>query len=87
MSHTGTSFEPLLERYIGHRVILELIKGDKLLKYSGVLKSTVRYTNIKEIAPGLIKIEDKHGDCIILPLKNIKYIIDEDIPIKEKVGR
>jgi len=34
----GTSFEPLLERYIGNRVVLELIKGDKIFKYPGVLK-------------------------------------------------
>lgn len=34
----GTSFEPLLERYIGHRIVLELTKGDKILKYTGVLK-------------------------------------------------
>lgn len=38
MSSVGTSFEPLLERYIGHRVVLELIKSDKIFKYPGVLK-------------------------------------------------
>ncbi len=50
MSQTGTSFEPLLERYIGHRVILELIKGDKLLKYSGVLKDyTSEFIEIMDV--------------------------------------
>lgn len=34
----GTSYEPLLERYIGHKVILELVKGDKILEFAGVLK-------------------------------------------------
>lgn len=34
----GTSYEPLLERYIGHHVILELVKGDSIIKYQGVLK-------------------------------------------------
>jgi len=38
MGSVGASFEPLLERYIGHEVVLELIKGDKLYEYSGVLK-------------------------------------------------
>ncbi len=46
----GTSFEPLLERYIGHRVVLELIKGDKIFKYSGVLKDyTAEFIEIMDI--------------------------------------
>ncbi len=38
MGSVGTSFEPLLERYIGHKVVLEIIKGDKVFEYCGVLK-------------------------------------------------
>lgn len=38
MGSVGTSYEPLLERYIGHMVVLELIRGEKVLEYSGVLK-------------------------------------------------
>jgi len=38
MGSMGTSYEPLLEKYIGHRVVLELIKGDKIIEYCGVLK-------------------------------------------------
>ncbi len=34
----ATSYEPLLEKYIGKIVTLELIKGDKVLKIAGVLK-------------------------------------------------
>jgi hypothetical protein len=34
----GTSYEPLFEKYIGRKVILEIIKGDKILEYCGVLK-------------------------------------------------
>lgn len=34
----GTSFEPLLERYIGNMVVLEMIKGDKIIEHAGVLK-------------------------------------------------
>ncbi len=34
----GTAFEPLLERYIGHKVVLEMIKGDKIIEHCGVLK-------------------------------------------------
>ncbi len=34
----GTSYEPLLEKYIGRIVTLEFIRGDNVLKISGVLK-------------------------------------------------
>ncbi|MFW6022569.1 MAG: hypothetical protein ACOCQW_03520 [Halanaerobiaceae bacterium] len=36
------SFEALLENYIGYRVILELNKGENIIKYKGILK---RYTS------------------------------------------
>ncbi len=46
----GTSFEPLLERYIGHKVVLELIKADKLFEYQGVLKDyTADFIEIMDI--------------------------------------
>ncbi len=38
MSSAGTSYEPLLEKYIGHKVVLEMIAGDKICKCRGVLK-------------------------------------------------
>ena len=34
----GTSYEPLLEKYIGKKVVLELIKADKIIEHCGVLK-------------------------------------------------
>ena len=50
MGSMGTSFEPMLERYIGHKVVLELIKGDKIFKYSGVLKDyTAEFIEIMDI--------------------------------------
>ncbi|MEJ6951200.1 hypothetical protein [Natronospora cellulosivora (SeqCode)] len=36
------SFEPLLEKYIGYRVVLELDKDGSVIKYNGILKD---YTN------------------------------------------
>ena len=33
-----TSYEPLLEKYIGRRVVLEVLKGDEIFEYLGVLK-------------------------------------------------
>lgn len=47
---TGTSFEPLLERYIGHTVVLEMIKADKVLEYCGVLKEyTAEFIEIMDV--------------------------------------
>jgi len=46
----GTSFEPLLERYIGHKVVLEMIKTDKILEYCGVLKEyTAEFIEIMDV--------------------------------------
>jgi len=50
MGSVGTSFEPLLERYIGHKVVLEMIKGDKIFEYCGVLKEyTAEFIEIMEV--------------------------------------
>jgi hypothetical protein len=38
MDSAGTSYEPLLEKYIGNKVVVEVVKGDKLFEYCGVLK-------------------------------------------------
>lgn len=35
---SATAYEPLLEGYIGRKVVLELAKGDKIFELSGVLK-------------------------------------------------
>ena len=50
MGSVGTSFEPLLEKYIGRKVVLELLKGDKLCKYCGVLKEyTAEFIEIMDV--------------------------------------
>ena len=38
ISSVGTAYEPLLERHIGRKVVLELVKGDKVFELGGVLK-------------------------------------------------
>jgi small nuclear ribonucleoprotein (snRNP)-like protein len=58
MASAGTSFEPLLERYIGHKVVLEMAKGDKIFEYCGVLKEyTAEFIEIMDVnyaaKPGL----------------------------------
>jgi hypothetical protein len=50
MGAVGVSYEPLLEKYIGHKVVLELIRGDKLLEYCGVLKDyTAEFVEIMDV--------------------------------------
>ncbi|MFQ5953218.1 MAG: hypothetical protein ACE5JK_07425 [Candidatus Omnitrophota bacterium] len=38
MTTIGTSYEPILERYIGKKVVLALMKGDEKEEYSGILR-------------------------------------------------
>ncbi len=38
VSTIGTAYEPLLERYIGHKVIFHVINGDVTSEHEGVLK-------------------------------------------------
>ena len=46
----GTSFEPLLERYIGHKVVLEMMKADTTFEYCGVLKEyTAEFIEIMDV--------------------------------------
>jgi len=50
MGSAGTSFEPLLERHIGKRVVLELLKGDKIFEYPGVLKEyTAEFVEVMDV--------------------------------------
>jgi len=50
MGSMGASYEPLLERYIGNRVVLELIRGDKIFEYCGVLKEyTVEFIEVMDV--------------------------------------
>ena len=47
---SGTSYEPLLERHIGHVVVLEMIKDDKIIEYPGVLKDyTAEFIEIMDV--------------------------------------
>jgi hypothetical protein len=47
---TATSFEPLLERHIGKKVVLELTRGDKIFEYPGVLKDyTAEFIEIMDV--------------------------------------
>jgi hypothetical protein len=66
----GTSFEPLLERYIGRKVVLEMIKGDKVLEYCGVLKDyTAEFIEIMDVNYTIKKDEPTRRADLIVPRK------------------
>jgi hypothetical protein len=50
MGSVGTSYEPLLERYIGNRVVLELIRDETVFEYCGVLKEyTAEFIEVMDV--------------------------------------
>jgi hypothetical protein len=70
MGSVGTSFEPLLERYIGHKVVLEMIKSDKVLEYCGVLKDyTAEFIEIMDINYAVSAGEPTRKADLVVPRK------------------
>ena len=70
MDSVGTSYEPLLERYIGNKVVLEMIKGDKVLEYSGVLKEyTADFIAIMDTNYAAKENETERKADIVVPRK------------------
>jgi hypothetical protein len=71
MGSAGTSFEPLLERYIGHKVVLELIKADKILEYCGVLKEyTAEFIEIMDVDYAIKQDEPARKADLVVPRKH-----------------
>jgi hypothetical protein len=70
MGSVGTSFEPLLERYIGHKVVLEMIKGDKIFEYCGVLKDyTAEFTEIMDVNYKIKEDQPARTADLVVPRK------------------
>ena len=70
MGSVGTSFEPLLERYIGHKVVLEMIKGDKIFEYCGVLKDyTAEFTEIMDVSYKIKEDQPARTADLVVPRK------------------
>ncbi|MFH1656120.1 MAG: hypothetical protein ABH954_05880 [Candidatus Omnitrophota bacterium] len=63
----NTSFEPLLEKHLGRKVVLELSKEDKIIEYPGILKGyTAEFLEIMDLdysLPG----KEKHKADIAVP--------------------
>jgi hypothetical protein len=71
MGSVGTSYEPLLERYIGHKVVLEMIKGDKILEYCGVLKEyTAEFIEIMDINYAVKEDQPARTADLVVPRKH-----------------
>lgn len=68
MGSVGASFEPLLERYIGHRVVVELVKGDKIFEYPGVLKEyTAEFIEVMDVDYSVQEDEPtRKADLVVL---------------------
>ena len=63
----GTSYEPLLERYIGNKVVLELMKADETIEYSGVLKDyTAEFIEVMDVDYKLKEQVSRKADLIVL---------------------
>ena len=70
MGSVGTSFEPLLERYIGHKVVLEMIKGDKIVEYCGVLKEyTAEFIEIMDVNYKIKEDQPARTADLVVPRK------------------
>jgi len=66
----GTSYEPLLERYIGHKVVLDFIKGDKKFEYCGVLKDyTAEFVEIMDVNYRIKEDQAARKADLIVPRK------------------
>ena len=66
----GTSYEPLLEKYIGHKVVLEFARGDKVLEYSGVLKDyTADFIEIMDVDYAASQEQQSQKADLVVPRK------------------
>ncbi len=62
----GSAFDPILERYIGHKIVFELIKGESIHKYSGILKEyTANYIEILDVLYKTQNEEARKADIIV----------------------
>jgi hypothetical protein len=67
-STLNTSFEPLLERHIGKKVILQLSRNEGIVEYPGILKGyTAEFLEVMEVPYKSPAAEAARGADIIVP--------------------
>jgi hypothetical protein len=65
-----TSYEPLLERYIGRRVVAEFLRGETSVELVGILKDyTPDFIELLDVEYAYNKGENKQKADVILPRK------------------
>jgi len=70
MGSMGSSYEPLLERYIGHKVVLEMVKGDKIFEHCGVLKEyTAEFVEIMDVNYKIKEDQPARTADLVVPRK------------------
>ena len=68
VSSLNTSFEPLLEKHIGRKVILRLSKEGKIIEYLGILKSyTAEFLELIDVAYRSSEQEEVRKADILAP--------------------
>ena len=66
----GTSYEPLLEKYIGHRVVTEFLHKDQPVEMVGVLKDyTADFIEMLDVNYWTGNADNRKKADIILPRK------------------
>ncbi len=66
----ATAFEPLLERHIGKKVVLALIKGDKIFEYPGFLKDyTSEFIEIMDVNYKIKEDQPSRKADLVVPRK------------------
>jgi len=70
ISSPGTSYEPLIERYIGHKVVMDMNKADKTFEYCGVLKDyTAEFIEIMDVDYKIKEDQAPRKADLIVPRK------------------
>lgn len=65
-----TSYEPLLEQYIGHIVVLEMVKDDKVIELPGVLKDyTSEFIELMDVDYPAAQDNTKQKADLVIPRK------------------
>jgi len=73
ISSVGTAYEPLLERHIGRKVVLELVKGDKVFELAGVLKDyTSEFIELMDVDYSIDQSDaPRKADVVVLRSRGI----------------
>jgi small nuclear ribonucleoprotein (snRNP)-like protein len=65
---TGTAFEPLLERHIGKRVVVEMVRNDQISEYAGFLKDyTAGFLSVMDVDCSPANGESPRKADLIIP--------------------